>query len=392
MKKDSRSQMGIFNLRALTAFALCIVACLLVLVAVGALPVQLVEKDGDGQNQGGAIARLTATAKRMMKSHRSGAAAKTIDPRQSSTTTKSGGASTTSTGQTQPAKGWVNRIKAHNNALGQTVYSISPSHFDISPALSELAKVSLPPPIEAQRPELELPSWRVPRSSEKDPVVQVAPGVSKDLTKPTAPTASAPIGFNFDGVPGTTTGGYPPDTNGSVGNDQYVEIVNTRYQVWSLNRVTNTATSVVGPVNINTLWAGFGGPCQSQNSGDPVALYDKVANRWLLSQFTSSASGGFYYQCVAVSTTANAAGTYARYAFPVPNGNFGDYPKYGVWTDAYYIMDHNFTSSSGSPSYVGGLFGAMNRTKMLAGDPSATWQVIIDPLKGGHMPADLDGL
>src|SRR5439155_80224 len=130
---------------------------------------------------------------------------------------------------------------------------------------------------------------------------------------------------NFEGVAGVN--GYPPDTNGSAGNDQYVETVNTRYQVWSLNRTTHTATSVLGPSSINTLWAGFGGACQSQNSGDPVVLYDKVANRWLISQFTSAVSGGFYYQCVAVSTTANAAGTYARYAF----GRRPRHLRLGAW-------------------------------------------------------------
>ena len=170
-------------------------------------------------------------------------------------------------------------------------------------------------------------------------------------------------------------------------------MVNTDYQVWSLNRTTHTATSILGPVSINTLWAGFGGACQTQNAGDPIVLYDKVANRWFLSQFTSSPDGtGAFYQCVAVSTSANAAGTYARYAFAVPNGNFGDYPHYGVWSDAYYVMAHNFMpDGAGGFTFVAGLFGAMDRTKMIAGDSSATWQVILDPQEGGHMPADLDG-
>jgi hypothetical protein len=92
---------------------------------------------------------------------------------------------------------------------------------------------------------------------------------------------------------------------------------------------------------------------------------------------------------VAISTTANATGTYYRYAFAVPGGVFGDYPHFGVWTDAYYMMAHAFASTSGG--YVAALFAAMDRTKMLSGDPAATWQVIQDPTEGGHMPADLDG-
>ena len=216
-------------------------------------------------------------------------------------------------------------------------------------------------------------------------MTQVAPSATTER----GPGVTAPsIGFNFLGVIGT--GSYPSDENGSVGNDQYVETVNTRYQVWSLNRGTNTATSILGPVNINTLWAAFGGACQTQNAGDPIVLFDKVANRWLISQFTSAASGGLYYQCVAISTTPDAIGTYFRYSFPVPNGNFGDYPHYGVWSDAYYVMAHGFTAAGGG-SYTGAMFGAMDRAKMLAGDASATWQVIVDSTEGGIMPADVDG-
>lgn len=280
----------------------------------------------------------------------------------------------------------VPRVTEQRNADGQIVYSVSPSYFDISKPLSEMAKEKIAPPTEdREHQENELPSWLVLRSGKPDPVTQVAPQATERGPVVTPPTT----GFNFLGVPGT--GSFPSDENGSVGNDQYVETVNTRYQVWSLNRMTNTATSVLGPVNINTLWAAFGGvPCQTQNAGDPVVLYDKVANRWLISQFTSSAVASTYYQCVAISTTADATGTYARYAFAVPGNAFGDYPHYGVWTDAYYVMAHAFTAASGG-SFIGAHFGAMDRTKMLAGDPSATWQVIVDSTEGGHMPADMDG-
>ncbi|HEV7473108.1 MAG TPA: hypothetical protein VGN90_03600, partial [Pyrinomonadaceae bacterium] len=285
-----------------------------------------------------------------------------------------------------PSLGGDPKVTEHLNALGQTVYSVPASNFDVSPPLTQLATMDTEVAGEIEHEELPFPSWRIPRSNQKDPVTQVAPSAKRSALFPilSAPTT----GFNFLGVAGVSS--FPPDNNGSVGNDQYVETVNTRYQVWTLNRGTSTVTSLLGPSSINTLWAGFGGACQTQNAGDPVVLFDKVANRWLISQFTSSASGGNYFQCVAISTTANAAGTYFRYAFVVPSSRFGDYPHYGVWSDAYYVMAHGFTSASGG-SYVGALFAAMDRTKMLAGDSSATWQVIIDSTEGGHMPADLDG-
>ena len=382
MKKKPSSQIGISTPRVLIAVALCMIGCVIALVATGTLAVPFNEARTDPKTPLAAAKTGSDSGKWLTMWLRKiaparGSAAKSVASRNSS-----GASAASSPGDPQSV-----RITQHTNALGQTVYSISPSQFDISPPLTELAKIKLPETAEDEIGPLPLPASRIPHSDKPDPVTQVAPK-SKNLRAQMTPDTPA-IGFNFEGVPGVTTGGYPPDTNGSVGNDQYVETVNTRYQVWSLNRATHTATSILGPVNINTLWAGFGGACQSQNSGDPVVLYDKVANRWMITQFTSSASGGFYYQCVAVSTTANAAGTYARYAFANPNGNFGDYPKYGVWTDAYYVMAHNFVNTSGG--YVAGAFGAMDRTKMLAGDPTATWQVILDPLEGGHMPADLDG-
>jgi hypothetical protein len=231
----------------------------------------------------------------------------------------------------------------------------------------------------------QLPSFRRIVSGVPDPVVQ-QPLPKIDAMGGPAPMAPT-VGFNFAGVP--ISGGTPSDSNGSVGNNQFVETVNTRFQVWNLDHATHIATSVLGPNNINTLWAGFGGPCETQNSGDPIVVYDKLANRWLISQFTTGLSAGSYFQCVAISQTSSATGSFFRYAFAVPNGVFGDYPHFGVWSDAYYMMAHGFTSTAGS--YVAGIFAAMNRTKMLAGDPTATWQVIFDPTEGGHMPADLDG-
>ncbi len=275
------------------------------------------------------------------------------------------------------------------NEAGQTVYSITTSHFDISPPLQQLAIAA--PREQADEDESptnpQIPAARIIRSDLPDPVVQRVIEPDDFQTFSSTPLAAPTTGFNFVGV--GVNGGTPSDSNGAVGNNQFVETVNTRYQVWSLNRSTKVATSILGPSNINSLWAGFGGACETQNSGDPIVLFDRTANpspgRWLISQFTSSPSAGVYYQCVAVSTTANATGTYARYAFAVPNGKFGDYPHIAVWPDGYYMMAHGFGGQ-----FVA-LFAAMDRAKMLVGNAAATWVVIQDPNEGGHMPADLDG-
>jgi hypothetical protein len=276
-------------------------------------------------------------------------------------------------------------ITEYRNELGQTVYSVAASHFDSSPPLRDMAAAS-PAPEQAAEEESptnpRLPDSRIVRSGIPDPVVQSAIPSAESVAGGKFPLAAPTTGFNFQGV--GINGGSPSDCNGSVGNNQFVETVNVQYQVWQLNYSTKTATPVFAtPKNINTLWSGFGGECETQNSGDPIVLYDKPAKRWLISQFTT---GGSFYQCVAISQTADATGAYWRYAFLVPQGRFGDYPHFGVWTDAYYMMAHGF----GAPSFAA-LFAAMDRTKMLAGNPAATWQVIADTTEGGHMPADLDG-
>jgi hypothetical protein len=273
-------------------------------------------------------------------------------------------------------------ITEYRNELGQTVYSVTASHFDISPPLRELATAAGTAQASENEPPAHphLTATRLLRSNVPDPVVQIVippadPGASGNL-----PLGVPTTGFNFLGM-GNYRAPGASDSNGSVGNDQFVETINVRYQVWSLDRATKVATSILGPVDINTLWAGFGGACEALNDGDPIVLFDKTAKRWLISQFTIHEMNGRYYQCVALSSTADATGAYARYAFVVPGGPFGDYPHFGVWTDAYYMMAEG----------VGGLFAAMDRAKMLAGNPAATWQVIVDTGERGHMPADLDG-
>ena len=278
-------------------------------------------------------------------------------------------------------------VRTFVNAAGETVLAVTPSHFDVSRPLREMAKNVIPRTAAGEEaPENPtLQDWGQLRSSTPDPVVQPAPQAGDENTRFSFPTA-----FNFEG-----TGmqyGTPPDPNGSVGNNQFVEMVNIRLQVWALNRASHLATSILGPVDNNTVWSGFGGPCELQNSGDPVVIYDKLANRWLISQLTAQPAGGVYHECVALSTTADATGSYYRYAFAGPPGHFIDYPHFGVWSDAYYMSGTALIpNGAGGLNYLGGIFAAMDRARMLAGDPNATWQVIEDPLEIGHVPADVDG-
>jgi hypothetical protein len=183
---------------------------------------------------------------------------------------------------------------------------------------------------------------------------------------------------NFAGM--TNIGGItPPDPVGDIGPNHYVQMVNSRFQIF-----TRTGVSVYGPATINSLFLGFGGACETENAGDPVVLYDQLADRWLLSQFSDGTAP--FFNCVAISTSGDPTGTYYRYAISAPA--FPDYPKYGVWPDSYVLT----TRESGAG--VIGVYG-LDRAQMIAGNPAA--QVVrftvAQTAQGpnGLLPADLDG-
>jgi hypothetical protein len=179
----------------------------------------------------------------------------------------------------------------------------------------------------------------------------------------------------------------PPDPNGAVGPNHYVEIINLVFGVYS-----KTGTLLLGPIDTGTLWAGFALPDCTDPSGDPIVLYDQFADRWLLTQFTTR--GPTYYDCVAISTTGDPTGSYYRYAFST-GVNFPDYPKYGVWTDSYVITTREFGPTI---EYGIGVYG-LEKNKMINGQPARNVHFFIDgnipgqlPLVGdGLLPANIDG-
>ncbi|HET7759666.1 MAG TPA: hypothetical protein VFK62_07065, partial [Gaiellaceae bacterium] len=193
---------------------------------------------------------------------------------------------------------------------------------------------------------------------------------------------------SFDGIPfpGVSCSCAPPDTDGEVGATQYVQIVNEGLQVFD----KSTKASVLGPVGISTLWNGFGGVCQSAGDGDPVVLYDQLANRWVVTQFAGSSVPTD--ECIAVSTSSDATGSWNRYDFHL-GSDFFDYPKLGVWPDAYY-MTMNVFNSAGT-SFLGPQPFAFNRAAMLAGSPATFVTTrdasVFSPSNDALLPADLDG-
>ena len=195
--------------------------------------------------------------------------------------------------------------------------------------------------------------------------------------------------LNFDGIayPGVNCSCFPPDTNGEVGATQYVQIVNQGIQVFD----KTTGASLLGPVDIATIWSGLGGACELGGAGDPVVLYDQLANRWVVSQFaTATGDVPITDECIAVSTSSDATGTYNRYDFHL-GSNFFDYPKLSVWPDGYY-MSMNVFNAAGT-AFLGPQPFAFNRAAMLAGAPASFISpgVTNGPSEDPYLPADVDG-
>jgi hypothetical protein len=208
--------------------------------------------------------------------------------------------------------------------------------------------------------------------------------------------ATLPSSTSFEGLADTDNGTglvNPSDSNGAVGPNHYVEVVNNRVRVYD-----KSGNPLTAPFRQSSLFATVGGICSLINAGDPIVLYDKLADRWQISQFAFSALNvPPYHQCIAESINGDPAGRYYLYDFVFPSNNFPDYPKLSTWPDAYYMTTRDF--------FLGGAFNgegavALDRKKMLVGDPTATL-IYFQNSNGGNglsrsssgmLPSDFDGV
>lgn len=259
--------------------------------------------------------------------------------------------------------------------------------FDVSPPLRELATRPAPP---------------ASGDFDEDEDDSVRPVIDNGYTgdgalQPASAAARAqdpleqisPPRISFEGVANSANPILisPPDPNGEVGPNHYVQTVNVQYAVYS-----KTGARLAGPAQIGTLFAGFPIEDCTGFNGDPVVLYDQQVDRWLITQFT--VDGPEFWNCVAISTSPDPTGTYFRYAFST-GPNFPDYPKYGVWNNAYFLSTREFAPDD---SFAGIGAYALEKSRMVAGNPNARAISFLLPpgdapnLTGdGLLPTDWDG-
>ncbi len=256
-----------------------------------------------------------------------------------------------------------------------------PTQLSYTPVVDDPSNVK-PKKIIAGRDGPGAPGRGASGSAALDPALQPAGPVS-------ATSVSAPI-QSFEGI-NNRNGVLPPDTNGDVGPNHYVQFVNLSLAVYS-----KSGTVLYGPTNGNTIWAGFGGYCETRNDGDPIVLYDPLADRWMVSQFALPGGAAGYHECIAISQTPDPTGAWYRYDFLYSTTKMNDYPHFGVWPDGYYMSVNQFTNGT---SWGGQGVAVFERDKMLQGQPARMVKFDMyttntsDPRYqlGGMLPSDLDG-
>jgi len=221
-----------------------------------------------------------------------------------------------------------------------------------------------------------------PKSSKKA-AADVAPESGSNNT----PLAAMPSPIqNFPGLSKTdlcppVTGGQcgagtPPDANGDVGPNHYIQAVNSAYGIY------NKTGTLLASFTENALFSGgpTGTKCDTDSLGDPVVVYDQFADRWFLSNFAFSLVGANHvsptYQCFAVSKTSNpVSGGWWLYAVQIdtnaagqpPTGTLGDYEKFGNWSDGCLYMGANGFNTSGN--YTGYIIASFSKAAMESGVP-----------------------
>ncbi len=226
------------------------------------------------------------------------------------------------------------------------------------------------------RPRLQGPlSTKVPAPNAAQ---LAAPQFSGPLAPMPSPTQNF-AGMNFNDICSGVFcgGGWPPDPNGDVGPNHYILAVNNAVAIY------NKTGTLLASFSEENLWAGSGAAACTNAStrpsqGDPVVLYDWLADRFILTWFAFSSSGtSQFYQCIAASKTSDpVAGGWWLYAVrtdigtlpPLSNGlppigDMNDYGKFGLWHDCLYMGANEFNGNA----YDGVMFASFSRADLYSG-------------------------
>lgn len=254
----------------------------------------------------------------------------------------------------------------------------------VSAPLRTLTYTARPEREEDEGDEVE-PRMPVRGTPQVDPLA--ASALHGPVTEPSGPMPSPAVGFDGlgTGMPGGfTVQWWPPDPSIAVGLDQVVETVNTAVAIFD-----KSGSLLLGPVSLSLLYSSeVGTLCSSTDDGDAVVVWDHAASRWVITWFAIAGADGVttpYEECIAVSATADATGSW--YAYHYAYDTFNDYPKLAVWGDSYVVTFNMFTPAL---TWSNGEVCAYDRTRMLLGQAPRAQQCRSLGDYGGTLAADTD--
>jgi hypothetical protein len=244
----------------------------------------------------------------------------------------------------------------------------------------DLRNLSRRRPIPRERTEPEEPEPHpafAPGTAATAPAGPSTPAIGR-------PSAPAPAPLNvFEGLDRFNWGaGSPPDTNGDVGPNHYIQTVNTSIGIF---RKSDGFQEAAFTFDTFMSQGNFGNLCDTNNFGDPVVLYDTFEDRWIITDFAflTDISGNVLapaYQCIAASKTGNpVTGGWNFYSIQVAD-SLNDYPKLGIWPDGLYMSANMFSFGAGS-AFKNARVWAFNKAQMYAGSP--TVKVVTFDVGGG---------
>jgi len=271
----------------------------------------------------------------------------------------------------------LEKITAH--AVNRPLKSLSEA--------ADAASLQMPAP----RPPREILNYR--SEGRANPGAGASPAAPDAVLQTTPGAGVTAEGSGFPGAANNDNGlllGFlvaPPDTNGAVGKDRYVQMINLLTTVFDKN-----GNIIQGPFPSNAYWSGMGGNCGPNNQGDPVVLYDDTADRWLVSQFAFPDNLRSFSQCVAISQTGDPTGAYNRYEFSFDGYGLNDYPKHGIVNNSITMTANLFIPRGMQFFYAGTFLGVMDKAAMYAGAPTASLIGFgIGTGESGFVAGDLDG-
>ncbi|MBT8232399.1 MAG: hypothetical protein HKO66_04935 [Saprospiraceae bacterium] len=194
------------------------------------------------------------------------------------------------------------------------------------------------------------------------------PAWQKSYAPPRGPVKALNQSYNGQGYSSVN----PPDPAMDVSPVHVIQMINgsggSTYQIYD----RTNGNTVAGPTAFDS-FTGING------AGDPIVIYDQLADKWLMSEFSSSGN----MLVVAISQTNDPTGSWYVYSYTAPQ--FPDYPKYAMWPDSYVV-----TSNESSPAVY-----ALDRDEMLIGNPGTMQRFTVPPYGTigfqAMTPVDLDG-